>query len=166
MNSLDGTFWVDPETKVPGTFALDEDGTFLLELQGYVFWPEQLDRSNPNYIAQSGDPAKIVADFWPRDILGVLASGEPISLLGALMEQPPLNGSISQQRFKVPSFIRGAHLQGRGGFWLKVYGGDGMYFRGALGGHLVPPPKSLDSWPGSWRMRSRTREQQLRSGSH
>lgn len=112
MNSLDGKFWVDPEVTVPGTFTLDVDGTFLLELQGYVFWPEQLDRTNPNNIAQSDDPAKIVADFWPRDIMGILASDEPISLLGALMEQP--SGSIAQQRFKVPSFVRGAHIQGRG----------------------------------------------------
>lgn len=55
---------------------------------------------------------KLFEDFWPRDIMGVLASGEPISLLGALMKQPYI--SIVQQRFRVPSFIRGVHVQGRG----------------------------------------------------
>lgn len=60
MNSLNGTFWVDPKVKVPGSFTLDTDDSFLLELQGYVFWPEQLDRSNPSYITPSDDPTKIV----------------------------------------------------------------------------------------------------------
>lgn len=111
MNSLRGTFWIDPDVRKTGTFSVQEDGTFLLELEGYVFYPEQIIRKTTTYADLSNDPAKLAADYWPRDVLGMLETGEPISLMGALMQRP--YGPFAYQRFEVPSFVRGAHLHGR-----------------------------------------------------
>ncbi|WP_394253070.1 HEPN domain-containing protein [Arthrobacter pityocampae] len=110
MSNFDGNFWIDPENKKRGSLVMDQDGTFLLEVEGYLFWPEQLEDKG-DFWDQNVRPENVVADRWPRTVLGLLDTGEPISLLGAIMQH--LHGDIRFQRFALPSLVRGAHLHGR-----------------------------------------------------
>ncbi|GAB3555532.1 hypothetical protein GCM10027404_32610 [Arthrobacter tumbae] len=97
---------------VAGALQLEEDGSYVLELDDFIFQPEQLDMTKPNVVTQSGDPAKIVADFVPRDIIGTLDDKRPVTLFGALMQGSMLLFSSIKQSFRGSMTLIGAHLRG------------------------------------------------------
>jgi hypothetical protein len=110
VSDFQGHFGLDLEHLVPGVLCLEEDGSFVLQLTDFIFRPEQLDMSQPNVVSYSADPAKVVADFMPRDILGLLADGQPITLFGALMKDPTFLFSSARQTFHGSMSLVGAHL--------------------------------------------------------
>lgn len=111
MSDFQGHFGLDLEHLVPGVLCLEEDGSFVLQLSDFIFTPEQLDMSQPNVVSYSADPAKVVADFMPRDILGLLEDGQPITLFGALMKDPTILFSSVRQIFHGSMSLVGAHLR-------------------------------------------------------
>lgn len=110
MNKMRGRFGLDLEHLVPGSLRIEEDKSFVLELDGFIFKPEQMDFSEPGAVSYSAHPGKIVADFMPRDILGVLDDDEPVSLMGALMDNPSLVFTSAGQSFHGNHSLFGAHL--------------------------------------------------------
>lgn len=115
MNEQRGTFGLHVDNLVPGSLQLAEDGSFLLELYGFLFEPEQMDMSEPGVVSYSGDAAKVVADYVPRDIIGTLEDGQSVTLFRAFMESPSLFFSSSVQTFRGAMSLMGAHLQGERG---------------------------------------------------
>ncbi len=112
VNEQRGAFGLHVDHLVPGSLQLAEDGAFLLELHGFLFEPEQLDMTKPGVVSYSGDAAKVVADYVPRDIIGTLEDGQPVTLFRALMESPSLFFSSPVQTFRGAMSLMGAHLQG------------------------------------------------------
>ncbi|MDP9987349.1 hypothetical protein J2S98_002516 [Arthrobacter oryzae] len=110
MSDFNGHFGLDLEHLVPGVLCLEDDGSFVLQLTDFIFKPEQLDTSQPNTVSFSGDPAKVVADYMPRDIVGVLANGEPVTLFRALMKDPMFLFTSARQTFQGSMALVGAHL--------------------------------------------------------
>lgn len=110
MSDFNGHFGLDLEHLVPGVLCLEDDGSFVLQLTDFIFKPEQLDMSQPNVVSFSGDPAKVVADFMPRDIVGVLADGESVTLFRALMKDPMFLLTSATQTFQGSMALVGAHL--------------------------------------------------------
>lgn len=110
MNDLRGVFGLDLDHLVPGVLRLVDDKSFVLDLEQFIFDPEQMDRSQPGVVSFSTHPSKVVADFEPRDIVGVLENDEPVSLLGALMNDPSFAFRSFVQSFRGDSSLFGAHL--------------------------------------------------------
>jgi hypothetical protein len=111
VSELQGTFGLDVDRMVPGSLRLEDDGSFVLELYDFIFQPEQLDMSEPNVVTYSGDAAKVVADFVPRDIVGTLEDGRPVTLFRALMEGPSFLTSAISQTFRGSMSLMGTHLR-------------------------------------------------------
>lgn len=112
MSELRGIFGLNSDSMVPGALHLEENGSFILELDDFIFQPEQLDMSKPNMVSYSGDPAKIVTDYLPRDIIGILEDGQQITLFRALMQSPSFLFSPVRQTFHSSVYLTGAHLHG------------------------------------------------------
>lgn len=110
MDDRRGFFGLDLDHLVPGVLRLEEDDSFVLDLDRFIFEPEQIDRSVPGTISFSSHPRKLVADFEPRDIVGVLENDEPVSLLGALMSDPSFTFLGVKQSFHGDTSLFGAHL--------------------------------------------------------
>ena len=111
MSDFPGHFGLDLEHLVPGVLCLKDDGSFVLQLTDFIFKPEQLDMSQQNVVSFSEDPAKVVADFMPRDILGLLADGQSVTLFGALMKDPMFLFTSARQTFQGSMALVGAHLR-------------------------------------------------------
>lgn len=110
MSEWRGHFGLNLEHMVPGLLRIEDDRSFVLEVEDFIFVPQQLDLSQPNRVAYSTDPEKIVADFMPRDILGILDGNEPVSLMGALMDDPSFPFLSVAQSFHGDLSLLGAHL--------------------------------------------------------
>lgn len=149
MNDLRGSFGLDLDHLVPGVLRLEEDDSFVLDLDRFIFEPEQIDRSIPGTISFSSHPRKLVADFEPRDIVGVLENDEPVSLFGALMSDPSSRFLGVNQSFRGYTSLVGAHLPSKhadvGGIRWTWTGTDGRFLattaadatiEGALAGGL------------------------------
>jgi ApeA N-terminal domain 1 len=86
--SLTGRFWQleTPNGTVPGELTIDESGRSRLEVVGRIFVERAYpidSRPGHTRMGSSGDPEDLVADWQPRDILGELDDGTPVSLLEA-----------------------------------------------------------------------------------
>jgi hypothetical protein len=97
---------------VAGTLQLNEDGSFELELDDFISPPLQSDITKPNVVIQSSDPAKIVADLVPRDIIGTLDDERSVTLFSALMQDATFLFSAAKQSFRGSMTLIGAQLHG------------------------------------------------------
>lgn len=149
MNDLRGSFGLDLDHLVPGVLRLEEDDSFVLDLDRFIFEPEQINRSVPGAISFSSHPRKLVADFEPRDIVGVLEDDAHVSLLGALMGDPSFAFVGVKQSFRGDTALFGAHLPSKhaevSGIRWTWSGTDGRFLgrtaqdadvEGALAGRL------------------------------
>ncbi|RIS51807.1 HEPN domain-containing protein [Mycobacteroides abscessus] len=87
IQPVKGTFWQadTPQRRVPGELMLTESP--ILEIQGRIFDERAnlvtVSEHGGTTISYTGDPEDMVADFEPRDILGVLQDGSAVSIVGA-----------------------------------------------------------------------------------
>ncbi|BBE23848.1 hypothetical protein MN0502_27310 [Arthrobacter sp. MN05-02] len=111
MSDFRGRFGPDLDDLVPGALRFERDGSFVLELDDPIPEPERPDGSEADAASPGGNPAE-VADPVPRDILGFLPDGRPVTLFDAVVEAPSLLPSSVRQTFHGSLSLTGAHVRG------------------------------------------------------
>ena len=107
MTSFNGDFWVEGGDRVPGTLTFEDEGSFVVTVDGYLMPPKQVIHEDGR-TTFTGAHDSIVADFAPRTVFGDIVDGPPMTLFSAHME--PVIGFKRAQRFSGNSRLVGAHI--------------------------------------------------------
>ncbi|MFN8056310.1 MULTISPECIES: HEPN domain-containing protein [unclassified Gordonia (in: high G+C Gram-positive bacteria)] len=110
-----GEFWVEGlERRVRGELTLGSKDRSRLTLDGWAERDARFPtRTEGQYTVTSlvADAAKHVESFLPRTLLGMLDSGEAVSLIGAQNHGGPGYGSSGMPRYEPWAVVVGAHVE-------------------------------------------------------